>query len=76
MIKVELLPGEEYVPALKRTVASLGQPKRQEIMDLLWAGNSIGKIVEKLQIETVIIGQVVADNINTHTHHELSKVAK
>jgi hypothetical protein len=58
-------------------VQELGQVKRQEILDLLWVGGlKVGDIVEKLQIETSIVGQVICDNIETQTFSTLSKIAK
>ena len=68
---------ESYRDALTRTVQELGQVKRQEILDLLWVGGlKVGDIVEKLQIETSIVGQVICDNIETQTFSTLSKIAK
>ena len=68
---------ETYREALSRTVRELGQAKRQEILDLLLVGGlNVGEIVTKLQLETVIVGQVICDNVETKTYSTLSSTAK
>jgi hypothetical protein len=74
MTVVKCGQSESYISALHRTVDELGQAKRQEILDLLLSGVSVGKIVDKLQIETVIVGQVICDNIKCGAHY-ISKEA-
>jgi len=66
MIRVECKYLETFREALARTVAELGQPTRQKILDLLLIeGLKVGDICDRLDIEIVIVGQVICDNIQS-----------
>lgn len=50
---------------LMQRVNAIPHEKRQEILDLLWAGLSIGEIKEKLNLETHVVAKIIVMNIES-----------
>lgn len=76
MVKVKLKDHENYKEALARIIIELGQPTRQKILDLLFEGLKVGDICDRLEIETVIVSQVICDNIESHSYSFIKSEAK
>lgn len=74
--EVKVFEHETYRQALARTVAELGQPTRQKILDLLLIeGLKVGDICDRLDIEVIIVVQVICDNI-VETAKYINSLAK
>jgi len=52
---------------LDAKVAAVTKEQRQQILDLLHEGKTIGEVDEIMGLETIVTGQIICDNIDNHS---------
>ncbi len=66
MKTIEVGPGEDYMQAVRRCVEEVPVETKKEIRQLLIAeGLKVGDICERVQLETMIVAQIICDNITS-----------
>lgn len=53
-----------YAESQRHIVDSMSQKRRQEILDLIWTGISVGDVAKKTDIHFEIVAQIIIDNID------------
>lgn len=61
-----------YIEKLKKRAEKISIEKKQEILDLLHSGNTIGETIKKSGVDNMVLGQIILDNMESE--HSLSKV--
>lgn len=54
-----------YDKDLQKKVDSLPREKRQEVLDLMFKGLSVGEVSAHLKLDSMVVGRIIINNIVT-----------